>query len=117
MVFAYSFQITSSKKWSCKVVRKSINQPGLRIFGELLRDMRTDMSLTQEMLARKLGVDQAFVSEAERGRRRLDIVQIGDWCIECEADFGAAMEEYWRRRNDPKYEVPREPDGRKKPRS
>ena len=42
----------------------------------LLREAREHAGLTQVQLAEKLGQSQSFVSKAERGDRRLDIVQL-----------------------------------------
>jgi transcriptional regulator with XRE-family HTH domain len=70
--------------------------------------------LTQEQLAKALDVDQAFVSEAERGRRRLDTVQVNDWSLACKTDLVHISKEFLKRLSDPKYQVAREPDGRKK---
>ena len=97
------------------MARKSIYRPEHRIFAELLRDVRMHANLTQEQLAQSLDVDQAFVSEAERGRRRLDTVQVHDWCLACKTDLVAISQEYQKRLTDPKFKEPREPDGRKRP--
>jgi transcriptional regulator with XRE-family HTH domain len=96
------------------VARKSIYRPEHRIFAELLRDVRTHAELTQEQLAATLDVDQAFVSEAERGRRRLDTVQVHDWCLACKTDLVHISKEFQKRLTDPGYQKPREPDGRRR---
>ncbi|GGA51413.1 helix-turn-helix domain-containing protein [Dyella nitratireducens] len=98
------------------MARKSIYRPEHRIFAELLRDVRAHAELTQEQLAATLGVDQAFVSEAERGRRRLDTVQVHDWCVACKTDLVQIGKEFQKRLADPRYQEPREPDGRRRPR-
>lgn len=98
------------------MARKSIYRPEHRIFAELLRDVRTYAELTQEQLAAALDVDQAFVSEAERGRRRLDTVQVHDWCLACKTDLVRIGKEFQKRVADPRYQQPREPDGRRRPR-
>jgi len=46
----------------------------------LLREAREQAGLTQTDLAEKLGQSQSFVSKAERGDRRLDIVQVRTIC-------------------------------------
>ena len=96
------------------MARKSIYRPEHRIFAELLRDMRLAIDLTQEQLAAALDVDQAFVSEAERGRRRLDTVQVRDWCLACKTDLAKVSKLFEARIADPKYQTPREPDGRRR---
>ena len=47
----------------------------------LLREKREKASLTQEELAQRLGVSQSFVSKWERGDRRIDLVQLREWCL------------------------------------
>ena len=98
------------------MARKSLHRPEHRIFAELLRDTRVQAGLTQEQLATVLDVDQAFVSEAERGRRRLDTVQVRDWCLASKTSLRNIDDEFEKRLKDPKYKEPREPDGRKRPR-
>ncbi|GLQ89159.1 helix-turn-helix domain-containing protein [Dyella flagellata] len=98
------------------MARKSIYRPEHRIFAELLRDVRMQAELTQEQLATTLDADQAFVSEAERGRRRLDTVQVRDWCLACGTDLVQISKEFQKRLADPRYQKPREPDGRRRPR-
>jgi transcriptional regulator with XRE-family HTH domain len=98
------------------VARKSIYRPEHRIFAELLRDVRTHAGLTQEQLSLALDVDQAFVSEAERGRRRLDTVQVHDWCLACKTDLVQISKEFQARLKDPQYKEPREPDARRRSR-
>lgn len=46
----------------------------------LLRERREAASLTQAQMAKKLGVSQSFVSKWERGDRRVDLVQLRQWC-------------------------------------
>jgi transcriptional regulator with XRE-family HTH domain len=96
------------------VARKSIYRPENKVFAVLLRDVRLGVGLTQEQLASKLDVDQAFVSEAERGRRRLDTVQVMDWCLACDAALVEVMQAFLERLNNPDYLTPQELDGRRR---
>ena len=41
-----------------------------------LKRVRVRAGLTQNVVAERLGVRQAFVSEYERGRRRIDVVEL-----------------------------------------
>ena len=43
---------------------------------EQLRALRTRAGLTQSALAERLGVRQTVVSEYERGRRRIDVLEL-----------------------------------------
>ena len=47
-----------------------------RRFLERLRAARLEMEMTQEDVARKLRVDQSWVSKVERGVRRLDVIEL-----------------------------------------
>jgi DNA-binding transcriptional regulator YiaG len=43
---------------------------------EQLKGLRARAGLTQSSLAERLGVRQAFVSEYERGQRRIDVLEL-----------------------------------------
>ena len=47
----------------------------------LLRDMRIAAGLSQEDVALRLKVTQSFVSKCERGQRRMDFVELRQWCL------------------------------------
>lgn len=47
---------------------------------KLFRNVRTDVGLSQEALAKKLGKPQSFVSKYESGARRLDLLELRDVC-------------------------------------
>lgn len=46
----------------------------------LLRQLREDAGLVQTVLAERLGRNQTFVSNVELGIRRLDLVELRDYC-------------------------------------
>ena len=46
----------------------------------LLAEMRERHGISQVELARRLEVDQPLVSKVERGVRRLDAVELMQWC-------------------------------------
>lgn len=48
-------------------------------FLQELREARQRSGLSQEQLAKRIGQDQAFVSKAERGVRRVDVVELRQW--------------------------------------
>ena len=62
-------------------MQKSLHTPGYRLFCKLLRESRQDAEVSQTELARRLGVGQDFVSKCERGVRRLDAVELREWCF------------------------------------
>lgn len=51
-----------------------------QIFLDLLKELRAQASLTQEDIATALGETQSFVSKCERGERRIDIVELRQFC-------------------------------------
>jgi len=50
------------------------------IFLKHLREARKNAGFTQEQLAEQIDNTQSFVSKCERGERRLDIVEVREFC-------------------------------------
>jgi transcriptional regulator with XRE-family HTH domain len=61
-------------------MEKSIYSREYGVFLELLREAREDALLTQQALAEKLGTTQTQISKCERGERRLDVIELREWC-------------------------------------
>lgn len=61
-------------------MEKSIYSENYDLFLTLLRRAREQAGLTQVALAAKLNETQTFVSKCERGERRLDVVELREWC-------------------------------------
>lgn len=59
---------------------KAIYREEYVVFLTVLKQRRQDAGLTQEECSRALGRPQSFMSDVERGVRRLDIIQIRDLC-------------------------------------
>ncbi|WP_416756948.1 helix-turn-helix domain-containing protein [Pseudomonas sp. BNK-6] len=59
---------------------KAIYRPEYDVFLTLLKARRIDAGLTQVQCSVALGRPQSFMSDVERGVRRLDIIQIYDLC-------------------------------------
>lgn len=59
---------------------KSIHTREYALFLELLRRTREQAGLTQIAVAERLDAAQSFISKCERGERRLDIVELRQWC-------------------------------------
>lgn len=55
---------------------KSIHRREMQILMDLPREYRTAAGSTQAELSGKLGRAQSFISDVERGLRRLDLVQL-----------------------------------------
>jgi transcriptional regulator with XRE-family HTH domain len=60
--------------------RANRKQRERRILLEVLRQLRRQKNLTQEQLAKEMGVKQAFVSKYETGERRLDFLDLVSIC-------------------------------------
>ena len=56
--------------------RASRKQRERRSLLEVLRELRKQRNLTQDQMARSMGVKQAFVSKYETGERRLDFIDL-----------------------------------------
>jgi transcriptional regulator with XRE-family HTH domain len=59
---------------------KTIFSAGQDRFLKVLRQTRESAGMTQVQLARKLKVQQSFVSKIESGERRVDIVELETIC-------------------------------------
>lgn len=59
---------------------KSVSSHNYTLFLEYLKNARKKAGLTQERLAELLGETQSFVSKCERGERRLDILEVREFC-------------------------------------
>lgn len=54
----------------------------------LLRQAREQSGLVQAALAERLGRNQSYVSSVELGIRRLDVVELRDYCFGLSLDLG-----------------------------
>ncbi len=45
-------------------------------FGQRLREMRTELGLSQEAFADKCGLDRTYISGIERGKRNVSLLNI-----------------------------------------
>ncbi|WP_460094093.1 helix-turn-helix domain-containing protein [Pseudomonas sp. S2_B03] len=59
---------------------KAIYRSEYEVFLTLLRSRRTAAGLTQVECSKSMGRPQSFMSDVERGTRRLDIIQMHDLC-------------------------------------
>ena len=65
---------------------KSIERPDYELVLKVLRDARLKAGLSQVQMAKLLKKLQPFVSAAEVGRVRLDLLQLQDWARACGTD-------------------------------
>jgi len=75
------------------VAKKSIDKPEYSTVCALLRAIRLKARLSQATLGLYLDQSQSFVSAAELESRRLDALQLREWCIAC----GITLEDFSRR--------------------
>lgn len=61
-------------------MQKSISSRNYAQFLKTLREEREKAGITQEEMATRLGESQSFVSKCERGERRMDIVELREFC-------------------------------------
>ncbi|UNG18644.1 helix-turn-helix domain-containing protein [Stutzerimonas zhaodongensis] len=59
---------------------KAIYRREHSVFLDVLKRMRVQSGMTQAQCSAALGRPQSFMSDVERGIRRLDIVQLRDLC-------------------------------------
>ena len=82
-------------------MRKSIHRAEYQVLVKLLRERREAAGVTQTELSRSLGRSQSFVSDLERGQRRLDVIELRDICAHLRVDlmkFIAELQGRLRRR-------------------
>jgi transcriptional regulator with XRE-family HTH domain len=51
-----------------------------KVFLQHFRDVRRGAGLTQEEVARRTKYTQSFISKCERGERRIDIIELMQFC-------------------------------------
>lgn len=75
-------------------MEKSIFSKDYEVFLHCLKEARKKVGLTQVELAERLGQTQSFVSKAERGERRLDVVEVRAYCKGIGVPFLTFLEEF-----------------------
>lgn len=64
-------------------MRKSVNRPEFVEAAHCLLELRQKAGLNQTELAKRIGYSQPYISAVEIGFRRLDMLQLRDWCAAC----------------------------------
>lgn len=85
--------------------KRSIHRPEYKILTQLVRKMRDEANLDQADLAVLLVRPQSYVSNVERGQRRLDLLELRDICTHC----GLDLVEFVRRFEEAVADVNRKP--------
>lgn len=62
---------------------KSIHKTEYSVLLQQLRALRTAAGLTQAELSAALGRPQSYISDVERGSRRMDLLQLRELCNAC----------------------------------
>lgn len=75
---------------------KAIYRPEYEVFLRHLKQLRIESGLTQAECSAALGRPQSFISDVERGVRRLDIVQLRDLCLVLGTDLTSFSKAYER---------------------
>ena len=60
----------------------------------LLREYRLRRKLTQAELSERMNRPQSFVSKVESGQRRLDVVELRQWCDALGVDLVALVRKW-----------------------
>ena len=76
---------------------KSIHRPEYTVLCALLREKRLAAGLQQTEVSARLKRRQPFVSDVERGVRRLDLIELQDLAAVYEVDLIALIQEYMQR--------------------
>lgn len=74
-------------------MEKSLHSEGYTLFLRQLRAARKRSGITQVELAERLNETQSFVSKCERGERRLDVVEVREYCQAIGIPFAGFMRE------------------------
>lgn len=61
-------------------MEKSIHSYQYSEFLKVFRQVRKRAGLTQVDLAARVGATQSFISKCERGERRIDVVELREFC-------------------------------------
>jgi transcriptional regulator with XRE-family HTH domain len=75
-------------------VQKTLHSSEYRQFLKLLRAARIRAGLTQIEAATRMDATQTFVSKCERGERRLDVVELRNWCAALGVSFRGFVAEF-----------------------
>jgi transcriptional regulator with XRE-family HTH domain len=73
---------------------KSIHKPEYQTLLEMLVEIRSKAGLKQAELAALLDRSQSYVSDVERGGRRMDLLQLREYCHACGQDLHAFVKRF-----------------------
>ncbi len=61
-------------------MEKSVTSEDYKVLLACLKEAREGAGLTQIEVAERLGLSQSQVSKCERGERRVDVIELREWC-------------------------------------
>lgn len=73
---------------------KTIHRNEYRVLLKLLKEQRVRAGITQTACSTALGRSQSFMSDIERGVRRLDLVELRDICAILKTSLGRFVQEF-----------------------
>lgn len=73
---------------------KSIHKPEYQTLLEMLVEIRSKAGLKQAELAALLDRSQSYVSDVERGGRRMDLLQLREYCLACNQDLASFVRRF-----------------------
>lgn len=77
--------------------KRTIYSRDYELLLRMLRQVRQEGEITQGELAKRLSMTQSAVSKCERGERRLDVVQLRDWCRALRISFPEFVTQFDKR--------------------
>lgn len=78
------------------VLRKSIYTAEYKLMLDALRQLRETAGVTQAELASRLGITQSALSKWERGERRMDVIEVRNFCLALNTGFRTFIAEVER---------------------
>jgi len=75
---------------------KTIHRHEYRVLLRMIRERRLRLGITQTKCSKALGRGQSFMSDIERGVRRLDVVQLRDLCRVLEVELQRFVRDFER---------------------
>jgi len=73
---------------------KSIHKDEYSVLLRRLRELRTEAGMTQVDLSTALQRPQSYVSDVERGSRRMDLLQLREFCNACGSSLTEFVNEF-----------------------
>ncbi len=81
---------------------KSLYRPENLELAAIFRELREATGQTQTQFAKRLGRGQTYVSNVELGIKRLDLIEVRDYCVALGVPLGTLVEQWERRIPAPK---------------